>query len=296
MPSVRRVPPGLGAAPRTSRRDASGGGNSYGYDVVPTASGDTDSGRGQRRINEAEAAVVRRIFKEFADGRSPRAIAVALNQDDVPDPTGRPWGPSTINGNVARGTGILNNELYVGRLVWNRLRYVKDLDTGRRISRLNPKTDWITRDVPVLRIVPQALWDRVKARQAEVRKRTRGKRTERFWDRRRPRYLFSGLLRCGGCGGGFSKISAELFGCSTARNKGTCGNRLNIRRDVPEATVLDGLRHLLMNPELFKEFAEAFTREVNRLRAGERARYDSARDELVRVERRLKAIVDAGRI
>ena len=36
---------------------------------------------------------------------------------------GAPWNPSTIHGNPPRGTGILNNELYVGRLVWNRLRY-----------------------------------------------------------------------------------------------------------------------------------------------------------------------------
>jgi site-specific DNA recombinase len=42
------------------------------------------------------------------------------------------------------------------------------------------------------------------------------------WEReiRRASYLFSGLMRCGVCGGGFSKISAAHFGCSTARNKG----------------------------------------------------------------------------
>jgi hypothetical protein len=38
----------------------------------------------------------------------------------------------------SRGTGILNNELYIGRLVWNRLRYVKDPETGKRVSRPNP--------------------------------------------------------------------------------------------------------------------------------------------------------------
>ena len=41
--------------------------------------------------------------------------------------------PSTINGNAKRGTGLLNNELYVGRLIWNRLRYMKDPSTGRLI-------------------------------------------------------------------------------------------------------------------------------------------------------------------
>lgn len=39
-------------------------------------------------------------------------------------------------------------------------------------------------------------------------------------------------------GGGYTIISKDLLGCATARNKGTCGNRLNIRRDALEASVL----------------------------------------------------------
>lgn len=61
-------------------------------------------------------------------------------------------------------------------------------------------------------------------------------------------------------------ISADLVGCATARNKGTCDNRKNIRRDHLEDRVLGALRHHLMEPELFKEFCAEFTREVNRLR------------------------------
>ena len=55
----------------------SGGGNSYGYDVVAGPEGD----RGIRRINPAEAEFVRRIFKEYAAGKSPREIAFGLNAD-----------------------------------------------------------------------------------------------------------------------------------------------------------------------------------------------------------------------
>ena len=50
---------------------------------------------------------------------------------------------------------VLRNELYVGRLVWNRLRYTKDPATGRRVSRINPREDWICRDVPALRILDE---------------------------------------------------------------------------------------------------------------------------------------------
>ena len=97
------------------------------------------------------------------NGRSPRAIAQSLNKDGIPGPAGRSWGPSTIYGNWQRGTGILNNELYVGRLVWNRQQFIKDPNTGRRQARLNPETKWIIEEVPHLRIIDDHLWSRLKS-------------------------------------------------------------------------------------------------------------------------------------
>jgi site-specific DNA recombinase len=43
---------------------------------------------------------------------------------------------------MQRGTGLLQNELYAGRLVWNKVRMVKDPDTGKRVSRANPRSEW----------------------------------------------------------------------------------------------------------------------------------------------------------
>jgi hypothetical protein len=85
-------------------------------------------------------------FREFAAGISPRAIARRLNDEGVPGPDGALWIDSTLRGHAARGTGLNNNELYVGRLVWNRQWYIKDPSTGRRVSvsilakRGSPKT------------------------------------------------------------------------------------------------------------------------------------------------------------
>ena len=91
----------------------SGGGLCYGYTIVENGE------RGGREIVQAEAAVVRRIFADFAAGKSPRRIAAELNREGTPGPGGRPWGDTTIRGHALRGTGVLRNELYVGRLVWN---------------------------------------------------------------------------------------------------------------------------------------------------------------------------------
>jgi hypothetical protein len=63
------------------------------------------------------------------------------------------------------------------------------------------------------------------------------------------------------------KISRNLFGCSATRDRGTCDNRLNIRIEVLERTIVDGLRERLMAPEPFKEFCTEFHRELNRLQS-----------------------------
>lgn len=143
----------------------SGGGLCYGYTILRSENGE----RGGRAMVEAEAMVVRRVFADFAAGKSPRRIAAELNRQGTPGPGGRPWSDTTIRGHALRGTGLLHNELYIGRLVWNRLRYSKDPATGRRVSRLNPREEWICRDVPDLRIVDDGLWDRAQARLAAIR-------------------------------------------------------------------------------------------------------------------------------
>jgi hypothetical protein len=136
----------------------SGGGLCYGYDVVKQFDANGEAIRGDRTINEVEADIVRRIFSDYLAGQSSRTIAMTLNREGVSGPQGSKWGLSTIHGNPKRGVGILNNELYVGKLVWNRLRYINDPDTGKRVSRLNPESEWVIQDVPELRIVEQDVW------------------------------------------------------------------------------------------------------------------------------------------
>jgi DNA invertase Pin-like site-specific DNA recombinase len=107
------------------RQGRSGGGLCYGYRVAAERDAAGNPIPGGRLIDKAEADIVVRIFREYAAGRSPREIARRLNADGIPGPGGRPWGDTTIRGHALRGTGVLHNELYVGRLVWNRQRYIK---------------------------------------------------------------------------------------------------------------------------------------------------------------------------
>ncbi|KTT73842.1 recombinase family protein [Sphingomonas sanguinis] len=273
----------------------SGGGNAYGYDVVKKFDGNGEPIRGDRTINEVQANVVRRIFRDYAAGKSAKTIAFALNKEGVPSPSGGDWGFSTINGNPKRGTGILNNEMYVGKLVWNRQRFVKDPDTGKRQARPNPEAEWVIQEAPELRIIEDELWQAVKARQARntIDRDDKGEPSVALINtRRRPKYLFSGLTKCACCGGGYSAISATLIGCSTARNKGTCDNRVNIRRDELESRVLDALRTRMLDPTIFAEFCDAYTQEMNRLRMEARANIDAAEAEIGRIDREVQKLMD----
>jgi site-specific DNA recombinase len=109
------------------RAGLSGGGLTYGYRVVKKFDEKGEPVKGLREVDEDQAAIVRRIFVEYIAGRSPRTIAYDLNRDGVPPPRGSRWNASTINGNQRRGNGVLNNELYRGRLIWNKVRMVKAL-------------------------------------------------------------------------------------------------------------------------------------------------------------------------
>ncbi len=274
---------------------ASAGGLSYGYDVVPVPEG---ADRGLRAINPAQAAVVVRILRDYAGGVSPKAIAAALNREGVPGPRGGTWSQSTIYGNRTRGTGILNNELYIGILVWNRLRYVKDPDNKKRHSRPNAPDKIVRVEVPQLSLVGRDLWKAVKDRQAALDagegaiEGTPAKLP--FWRQQRPTYLLSGLIRCGSCGGGMSVISATHVGCSSARNKGeaVCTNRRTIKRSVLEETVLDALRTRLMSPDVYAAFVRGFTAEWNAAQKGRAVAQDGQREELKRVTRKIDNLVD----
>ena len=166
--------------------------------------------------------------------------------------------------------------------------------TGKRISQPNPPESWVITEQPELRIVAQDLWDSVKARQQEARTVVMADPAEVRPERaRRPAYLLSGLLSCGLCGGGFSKISRDHYGCSRARNQGTCSNRLTIRRDAVEQRVIEGLQRDLMQPEEVKFFVERFNSETNREWSAMASKRQELETEFRRVQKQLDLAVDA---
>ena len=246
-------------------------------------------------INAAESEIVRRVLQEFSEGHSPKAIARRLNTEGIPGPRGKLWRDTAIRGHRMRGTGLLNNELYIGRLVWNRLRYIKDPETGKRVSRLNDPSKWIITEVPELRIVGDELWKAVKQRQGEIEADPRVKaiKETKFWEKRRKKHLLTGLAFCDTCGGPLATVGRDYLACSAARKLGTCSHKQSIRRNVLEDAVLDLLRRRLMQPDAVAAFIKSFSEAAN-AEAGTaevaRTRLQSERDK---AERKFNLFYDA---
>ena len=279
-----------------------GGGLCYGYDVVKRLDASGEPVRGERTVNPDQAEVVRRVFRDFAAGISPRAIARRLNDEGVSGPDGKLWSDSTLRGHAKRGTGFLNNELYIGKLVWNRQRYIKDPTTGKRVSRINPPEAWIISEVPELRIIEDTLWQAVKARQsiltvehaaviAAVRASHAARAANPLNATHRPRSLLSGLLVCGCCGGPFALRGQDRYGCSNHIMNGSCVNSRTIRRDALEERVLVGLKERLMAPEAAAEAIRTYVEETNRRNHARRADGEAERRELDKIARAVKEIV-----
>lgn len=205
---------------------------------------DQGDGAGGRIINEDHARVIRRIFRDTAEGKTPGAIADMLNRDGVPGPGGRSWKPTTIRGHRIRGTGIINNELYRGVLVWNRQRFVREPATGKRQARMNPEDDWVRKDVPELRIVDESLWQAVKNRQdaqeqehGTLRDAVRKVREAKLRDLTPGASNFVRLLICAACGADFCPVGRDRYGCADHYRGKICANGQTLPRRVLEEQV-----------------------------------------------------------
>ena len=218
------------------------GGVTFGYRSGPTPCG---KGR-QLTIDPVQAAIVTRIFTDFAAGHSARGIVHALNNEGATSPRGGTWAVSALVGDSKRGAGVLNNELYVGNVIWNRRQWLKDPETGARRYVDRPESEWQRRDAPELRILPEALWEAVRQRARSGP--ARGTRTGRG---AAPKTLFAGLLRCPECSGPIVAIDARRYGCNRRNDRGpaACGHGEGYPRERVDSALLRSVRDDLLSPE-----------------------------------------------
>jgi hypothetical protein len=267
------------------------GGRAYGYNLVPHLDPTRLDPYGQparigTRLEQHpdQAPWVRWIFERYADCWSPLKIVEELNRRQVPPPgvafrrrsTRTPtWCASALHGDVHQGTGLLNNPLYNGQHIWNRARWEKHPDTKKAKRILRDRSEWIITPAPHLKIINDALWARVKARQAEVHHQSAAIRAALRLSAttstgRGPKYLFSSLLTCGQCQHKFVIVDPRHYGCSgwLYRGQSVCSNTIKVSRTVVESVLLQSIQRDLFTDEGFLVFKQEVTRLLaERLRA-----------------------------
>jgi site-specific DNA recombinase len=262
------------------------GGVQYGYRSEAAA-----DGRGRQLVVDADqAAIVVRIFELFADGHSTRAIAHRLNADNVPAPRGGTWAVSCIQGSAARGLGLLNARIYAGELLWNRRQWLKDPDTGKRRYVERPQAEWQVRQAPELRIVSEALWQRVLERKARLQRRGSGCAGQT------PRTLFgSGVLRCAACGAAVVAINAARYGCSARKDRGpaACPSGATVKRSALDTRLIAELRRELLEPAALAELQGKVQQLARQRVAAEQAHAPALRRRLQELEGEVGRLVDA---
>jgi site-specific DNA recombinase len=217
----------------------------YGYRIV-------EGKPGEPEIDPEQAKIVRRIFKEYAAGRSPRMIARKLTEDGVPCSRHRrmagdiAWNYQALIGSGATA-GMLSNRLYIGELIWNQTRTMINPDTLKKNKRKTKEQPIVT-PVPHLRIVEQSLWDAVQATRDG---RRRGKRPGTIIPRRD--HLLAGILRCGTCNGMMRMVNQRQFACATADAKGTCPHSKSYNGKLLVEGLSTRLAEYTANPQRIEE-------------------------------------------
>ncbi len=262
------------------------GGLAYGYRVVPRINERGELDRGLREIDQEQAAVIRRIYREYLAGRGPKSIAHDLNRDGIPSPAGGEWRGSSIAGHRARQLGVLHNPIYAGRYLYNRVTMKRDPESRKRVSRVNPSAEKIMVEMPELRIIDEETWQAV---QDLTEQRANGPMSQH----KRPRHLLSGLITCGGCGGSVSIVGGKRLGCIRHREAGTCSIRKTINREVLEQRVLAGVVHELLSPEAISHLVQRYHAKAAEYEKHDRESVDALDKRIAAADRSISRLVAA---
>lgn len=190
---------------------------------------------GRLEICEEEAAIVRRIFDEYAGGKSYREIIAGLNRDGLKTKRGNAFGSNSLH-------DMLHNEKYIGTLVYGQLPYRED---GSRNTHAKNTEDVIRIEDALPAIVDKATFEKVQQRMAQ-NKRQQGGRPPKNRE-----YPLRGKVFCGECKSAMTISTSQqkynYYRCTGKKRLHNC-NAVPIGADYLEKRVAEAVRAILGTP------------------------------------------------
>ncbi|MEG9438414.1 recombinase family protein [Edaphobacter sp. HDX4] len=191
-------------------------------------------------IDTEESQVVLRMFHAADEGKSDREICLMLKELGIspPQPTHKRAQPSWSKGAVRT---ILTNQRYLGIRVYGKTKEIRNPDTGKKERIDLPQSEWRIGERNLdLQIVPDDLFERVqemrKHKSGDIGVQQLGGMTRTEASRK---YLFSGLLRCGLCGGKLNVRTTKptRYGCVEYSEAGLVYEQLHHLPGVTRAAI-----------------------------------------------------------
>lgn len=221
------------------------------------------------RINDAEAAVVRRMYHEFVvEGKSLNAIAKGLTKDGV-SKGHRSSSTTWTHTNVVEK---LKNAKYIGVWEWGKTQTIRN-SAGKKKQVPVEKNEIIRTKRPELGIVSKEMFDAAQKKLEHNKKiygtkgQGRRKQPKNHHTEEYPNYLLQGAVHCGNCGKRMwigQRKGDPMFFCPTHRD---CPDRCALQARVPiheaEQRILAILGEVLAdNPEWLQRVQAAMTAEI----------------------------------
>lgn len=234
-------------------------------------------------IDDAEAATVRRIFEEYAGGKSYHDIIAGLNRDGITTKRGAAFGANSLH-------DLLKNKKYIGVVEYGALPYD---NAGHRNSHGDHSRDTLSVERPELAIIDTGLFDRVQARMG-TNKRYAAGRPATARD-----YPLKGKVFCMDCGSAMTIFRSKknehiyhYYKCSRKDRTFDCGGRA-IRADELEETVAEYVRTILSNTGILSRVTELVRQETEKIIGGSTARFEATQRKLEDTTAQIENLVDA---
>lgn len=235
---------------------------------------------GRLVICEEESAIVRRIFQEYADGKSYREIIAGLNRDGLKTKRGNAFGSNSLH-------DLLHNEKYIGVLTYGGAPYRED---GTRNTHGKVSENAIRIEDAIPAIIDKELFERVQKRLSQ-NKRQQGGRPPEKRD-----YPLKGKVFCGECKSAMTISTSQqkynYYRCTGKKRLHTC-EAAPISADYLEQRVSDALRIVLGRPEDTNGLIRILRDQAEQLQSGAVSKLQRLIQQEQEVNRKLDNAIDA---
>jgi DNA invertase Pin-like site-specific DNA recombinase len=200
------------------------------------------------------APIVKLIFEMYRDGYGMTRICDKLDAMGVPGPAGGRWSPDSI-------PRILNNEHYIGKVIWNKRPEVRTIRDGEVIVSRPRAENYLIFDGKHPAILPMDLWEAVQEKVGKIPRNTKARNFEN---------PLAGLLYCRSCNKIMTRRTYRLadgtdrcaprVACTDQRHCGTASSTL----DDVLAEVVKTLREVIADFEIRIEQGTDDSVEIHR--------------------------------